>query len=578
MPKKKLPELSALQDAKSLRSFAPLVGFTPSGLAYILYKTLPEERYRTFTIPKKGGGERTISAPTSHLQLLQTNLARLLNQCFEEINSLATSFRPASHGFRNKHSIVTNAREHRRKRYVLNLDLEDFFGSINFGRVRGYFISDKYFSLDPSVATIIAQIACHNNALPQGAPTSPIISNFIGQILDTWLVRLAKRHGCYYTRYVDDITFSTREKNFPASLSTLNPDARNICVIGNELRSCIERSGFSINESKTRMQIIGSRQEVAGLIVNQKVNVKQEYYRIVRCMCHSLFMTGTYFIPGLVDDDGKPKLLSQLAPLEGRLSFVYYVKDRRDLDPKVKKESKVECPKGFKELYKKFLFYKYFIISDIPVIVTEGKTDITYLSCAIKSLSEDFPLLVREEEGQKFANVRFVHPTYINQRVLNVGEGYGGIQNLLNIYSDMIFQYGNQKPRSPVILVVDNDDGGKSIFDGINNKYNKNITIKDSGLYFHITDNLYLVKTPSAGDKESCMEDLFPADILLRKLGKKEFDRSKKHGDHSSYGKAEFAEQVVRPNRGLIDFGLFKPVLEGVELSITHFGNQDQNG
>ena len=578
MPKNDLLKLSTLQGAKSLRSFAPLVGFTPPGLAYTLYKTLPEERYRTFTIPKKSGGERTISAPTSRLLLLQTNLASLLNKCFEEINKSTKSSRSVSHGFRNKHSIVTNAHVHRQKRYVLNIDLEDFFDSINFGRVRGYFISDKYFSLDPSIATIIAQIACHHNALPQGAPTSPIISNLIGQILDTRLVRLAKRHGCHYTRYVDDITFSTREKLFPTSLSIQKPDTSNIYIIGNALRNCIEHSGFSINDSKTRMQIIGSRQEVTGLIVNQKVNVKQEYYRTVRSMCHSLFQTGAYFIPGLVDDDGKPKLLSQLAPLEGRLSFVYYVKGRRDLAPKVKKESGIECPKGFKELYKKFLFYKYFFISDIPVIVTEGKTDITYLSCAIKSLSEDFPLLAREEENQIYTNIGFVHPTYTNQSVLNLGEGYGGIQNLLNIFADMISQYGIQKPRSPVVLVVDNDYGGKSIFKDIKKIYKKTITIENSDLYFPITDNLYLVKTPSAGDKESCMEDLFPADILSKKLGEREFDRSKKHGDHSSYGKVEFAEQVVRPRRNHIDFSLFKPVLEGIGLSITHFSNQDHHG
>ena len=96
-------------------------------------------------------------------------------------------------------------------KYVLNIDLQDFFDSFNFGRVRGFFIKNRNFQLNPDVATVIAQIACYDNKLPQGSPCSPVITNLISHSLDIRLASLAKKYKCTYTRYADDITFSTRE-------------------------------------------------------------------------------------------------------------------------------------------------------------------------------------------------------------------------------------------------------------------------------------------------------------------------------------------------------------------------------
>ena len=564
--------LLSLQTAKSLRAFAPLVGFTPSGLSYTLYKIPLADRYRAFTIPKKSGGERTISAPTPPLRLLQSNLATLLAQCYEEINASAQISRTVCHGFRPKHSILTNARAHRNKRYVLNLDLEDFFGSINFGRVRGFFIHDRHFSLDPAVATIIAQIACHDNALPQGAPTSPIVSNLIGQILDTRLTRLAKRHGCHYTRYVDDLTFSTRARYFPSALCTQRIDRKNKWELGDRLIDCIERTGFSINDSKTRMQVVGSRQEATGLIVNEKVNVRPEYYRTVRSMCHSLFRTGSYFIPSVLSsEDEEPTQITHLAPLEGRLSFIYYVKDRRDLDSKAKEKARIVRPVGFENLYKRFLVYKFFVSSDLPVLVTEGKTDIVYLSFAMRSLEQDYPLLIMSEDGRIEKCVRFIHPTFINQRVLKLGDGYTGISELINRYAQMMSRYHLSFPRSPVIIVVDNDRGGKAVFNTIESSRNISIDFGSKESFFHLGGNLYLVKTPSRGEEMSCMEDLFSNDVLSIELNGKPFDRDKKHGDHSAYGKSEFADRVVRPRQDQIDFTQFSPILNGISSAILNY-------
>ena len=95
-----------------------------------------------------------------------------------------------AHGFKRGRSIVTNATKHKRRRFVFNIDIKNFFGTINFGRVRGFFIKNADFALHPSVATIVAQIACHENALPQGSPCSPVISNLIGSVLDIHLCKL----------------------------------------------------------------------------------------------------------------------------------------------------------------------------------------------------------------------------------------------------------------------------------------------------------------------------------------------------------------------------------------------------
>src|SRR5690606_37911686 len=100
-----------------------------------------------------------------------------------------------------------------------NIDIQDFFGSINFGRVWRYFEKQRDFALFPAIARTIAQIACHNKALPQGSPCSPVISNLIAHILDVRMAQLAARTGCRYSRYADDLTFSSNQHDFPAAIA-----------------------------------------------------------------------------------------------------------------------------------------------------------------------------------------------------------------------------------------------------------------------------------------------------------------------------------------------------------------------
>ena len=142
---------------------------------------------------------------------------------------------------------------------------------------------------------MIAQIACHDNELPQGSPCSPVISNLVAHLLDVRLARLARAHKCTYSRYADDLTFSTNQRDFPPELARPVPEQVSRWDLGELLATEIKNAGFCVNYQKTRMQYCNSRQMTTGLIVNQKVNIRSEYYRTVRAMCHTLFSTGEYY-------------------------------------------------------------------------------------------------------------------------------------------------------------------------------------------------------------------------------------------------------------------------------------------
>jgi len=162
------------------------------------------------------------------------------------------------------------------------MDLEDFFPSINFGRIRGFLVNDKNFALNERVATVIAQIACHEKKLPQGSPCSPVISNLIAHVLDMHLVKLAAKTGCTYSRYADDLTFSTNKRSFPPDIAQQSEVDTHQWMPSSKMREIVKHCGFQINSQKTNMQYWNSRQVVTGLVVNRKVNVRSEYHRNVR--------------------------------------------------------------------------------------------------------------------------------------------------------------------------------------------------------------------------------------------------------------------------------------------------------
>ena len=266
-------------DLNTPRDVAKLLGISYGRLVYHIYIFPEANRYKTFQIPKRSGGVRQISTPITALKIIQWKLNQVLQAVYKP--------KPSTHGFVPNKNIVTNAQAHAKKRYVLNLDLKDFFPSVNFGRVRGMFMGTPY-SLNANVATVLAQICCHNNQLPQGAPTSPIITNMICAKMDSQLQRLAKTCKATYTRYADDITFSTTLKQFPESLArVITEEGEERVILGEPLLGIIAENGFEVNEQKIRLQTQGNHQEVTGLTTNQFPNVDRRFVRQIRAMLHA---------------------------------------------------------------------------------------------------------------------------------------------------------------------------------------------------------------------------------------------------------------------------------------------------
>jgi len=570
-----MSHLSALKSVVNLHGVAELLGFKPAALSYILYKKHPSTKYTQFEIPKRQGGKRQINAPSSDLKLLQRRLADVLQNCVQEISSANARPDRIAHGFKRGRSILTNAREHRGRRYVFNVDLKDYFASINFGRVRGFFILDQQFALPPNVATILAQIACFQDGLPQGSPCSPVISNLIGHILDIHLVRLASRTGCSYTRYADDLTFSTNKKTFPPGIA--RPSAEpHTWVPGLELERLVARSGFTINPEKVRMQYRDSRQEVTGLVVNRKVNVRREYRHTVRAMVHRLLTTGSFdFVHATVDPNGtrtQIRTAGNVNELRGMLGFIDGVDlYNRALSPKGAKRSSALSTKEL--LYLRFLLFTEFHAAQAPVIICEGKSDTVYLVHAIRGLATKYPQLATvAPNGDITLKVRvYKYPGTSTGRILGIGGGADDLAKLIWTYREQHKRFKAAGQQHPVILLIDNDSGAEKTYKAVAQITKVKPTGKEP--FLHVFANLYVVATPwkPGGPQDSKIEDLFDPSVTATIIGGKSFDPSSEFDTASHYGKIVLAHKVVKPLANTIDFGGFGALLSNVVDAIdTH--------
>jgi retron-type reverse transcriptase len=245
--------------------------------------------YVHFQIAKKTGGMRSISAPLPRLKQAQH---WILDNILAQI-----ALHPTAHGFRRGRSIVTNAQPHVGAVVVINLDLENFFPSISYRRVKGVFRSIGYseavatilglICTEPDVTEIeldgksyyIAQTERH---LPQGAPTSPALTNLLCRRLDRRLAGMAVAKGFTYTRYADDLTFSTNHRG-------------QLHEIGNILqgsKSIVTHEGLTVHPDKTRVLRASVQQEVTGIVVNHKLNVDRSTLKRFRATLHQIEKDG----------------------------------------------------------------------------------------------------------------------------------------------------------------------------------------------------------------------------------------------------------------------------------------------
>lgn len=260
---------------KAIDEIAPLyVGWALNERAGDLMRMSEARRrhlmYKVFEIPKRTGGTRKITAPTGKLKDIQKCLSIIIAPYYQIPDCV--------HGFAEGRSVATNAEKHTEKNYVFNIDLKDFFPTITYTRVVK---SLQELGFNEEVSDIIARLCTipmwdeHSkmlrNSLPQGSPASPLLSNIVCSSLDKRLSALAKRYGLTYSRYADDITFSSNHSVYAKDGDFLQ-----------DLEKIISSSGFKINEKKTRLQKKGSRQEVTGLIVGEKVNTYRKFAKNLR--------------------------------------------------------------------------------------------------------------------------------------------------------------------------------------------------------------------------------------------------------------------------------------------------------
>lgn len=217
-------------------------------------------QYKTTAIAKRTGGKRILHVPdraTKHLQrkLLQRLIGRL-------------SIHDNVHGFRRGHSIVDNAAEHVGREVIVKLDIVDFFPSTTSTRVEGAF---RGAGFDQKTSAILTGLTCYDEGLPQGAPTSPALSNYVNKNMDAKLAKLAVGLGARYTRYADDLTFSFSKYS-----------RRGIHRLLISTGKILQHYGYRLNGKKKRIVRQHCQQLVTGLVVNERVNLPRKTRRWLR--------------------------------------------------------------------------------------------------------------------------------------------------------------------------------------------------------------------------------------------------------------------------------------------------------
>lgn len=245
--------------------------FRGKQLSFLADTNNVQRRCKTFRLRKKHGGYREITAPKGALR----GILQALNLVLQTYDKPT----PWAYGFVCGRSVVDNARPHVGKRYILNLDLKDFFPTITRQQVAEYLTAEPFgfSSLAAKLVSGLATVRTKNNeeVLAQGFATSPTLSNFICREMDKEIASIATAQGITFTRYADDLTFSS-------DTDILRPQGELV----QQVKTIVERYGFRLNEEKTHLQRRGRRQEVTGLMVTEKVNVSRRYVREIRSLLY----------------------------------------------------------------------------------------------------------------------------------------------------------------------------------------------------------------------------------------------------------------------------------------------------
>lgn len=252
-----------IYNVEQSKILASNLGVKPAFLYLCLELSRDNGNYRIIKLPKKDGTFRTIVEPPKGIKIIQRKIVEYLKRFQKE--------KYCAYGFVKGKNNVGNANLHINKKFIFKTDLKDYFTSIQSGRIYKMFLSEP-FLFCKSDATILTNLLCFNNTLAQGFPSSPYVSNIVTRRLDNALIALSQKYKCNYSRYADDITFSTNSIAFPVQYNKFFSD----------LKEIITKEMFVINDKKTQLLSSKTRQIVTGIVVNEKLNLKRSYYRQLR--------------------------------------------------------------------------------------------------------------------------------------------------------------------------------------------------------------------------------------------------------------------------------------------------------
>lgn len=521
-----------------------------------------DTHYHIESIPKKhSDGKRELTIPDNNLKKIQRVINNLIS---EQLKFDEHEFKKSSQAFQKGKSIFSNAQIHRNKKYILHVDIENFFPSIHFGRISGYFI--KEFKMSPEMAYFFSDLLTYKGSLPQGAPTSPIIANLIGEKLDKRIQYIASKYHFTYSRYADDLVFSTNDES--VIMNKLD-------LFYSNIENVINKNGFSINEQKLSLNGPNVRHTVTGLSNNKRVSSTVDFYKSTRAMANSFYTKNFFEINNnSFKGDTKENFEKCMNILQGRFSFIKDIEDRnralyfthangevyhgitandfREIHY-TERNNKYEIYSGKILSYSRFLFFKFFLAGDVMHVFTEGKTDPRYIRGAITSLNSRLELKLIDFQTQVDKGTTF-------SKIFDLNRGGHALSEIIHMYcgdglkavvytkqltnygsyfkkrliskraSVMLLDFELRNEASPLVILIGNitkmeikeEDYPDKKERAKQRKIRKSIIInelKKNG-YFHVTLNLYLATTIKMSDteKDNAIEGYFAEDFLENPL------------------------------------------------------------
>ena len=261
---------------KNNKELAASLGLEVDTITYYAYRLQERKKYTTFSIKKRNGGLRKIESPIKGLKDIQRVI----------LQNLSNNYNPRSCVFAyvKGRGILENAEMHKGQRWVLRIDLQDFFNTITFKRLKGLFASPP-FLMSEDAARTLSRLCTKNGHLTQGSPVSPILSNIICRGLDYKLKEIASKNKCYFSRYADDIFISNNGSLFPSAIAERKDNGE--IELSAEVHSIITGAGFTPNKNKISLRSRAERQIVTGVVVNKKTNIPKEYIKSIRATLYA---------------------------------------------------------------------------------------------------------------------------------------------------------------------------------------------------------------------------------------------------------------------------------------------------